>query len=99
MTKSEFSEIVFIDYLRFLLTEDKAKESFKVATGFDISSLHNRHPIEMMVDEATGHVQDMMCNFIVWAAENFWDEPEELEKMNIYSKVKEYLSKKKEENV
>jgi hypothetical protein len=58
--------------LEWALTEPKLREKFHEDTGYDLSRLVNRAPIERMVDEATGFEKSVMAAWCDWATVNVW---------------------------
>ncbi len=58
--------------VKWALSEKDARDRFAEETGFNISSLVNRSPMDRMIDQATGYEAEVLAAFCDWVTTEFW---------------------------
>lgn len=58
--------------VHWAIGDDSIRKLFKEDTGYDVTSLVGRSPIEEMVDQATGRDREVLIRFCDWVTENIW---------------------------
>ena len=86
-----FEKMLYVNFLSYLIGEEKAQKEFKSETGYDVRDLLNRSLIDSMIDKVVGRDQDIIYNFIVWGTEKYFFPPEEAINLETYRKAKEYV--------
>lgn len=64
----------FVSCMFWALGVPEMRAQFKVDTGLDVNSLAGRHPLEMMIDQATGYEAKLAGAFADWVCVNVWGE-------------------------
>lgn len=58
--------------LQWAIREPAIRARFKKETGHDLLSLASAHPINRMIDQATGRERAMILAFADWVSVNYW---------------------------
>lgn len=54
--------------------QEGARAQFKADTGHDLDALLNAHPLEQMIDKATGHGRTVCIAWLDWVTRTQWGE-------------------------
>lgn len=64
----------FLGFARYSLKDKLMIEHFKKNKGIDLNNLVQCSTIEQMIDNATGHAEDILSKFLDWLVINYWGE-------------------------
>lgn len=68
----------FVGCVRWALGDDKIRKSFEKETGLTFSFLHNRNPIDAMIDKASGREAEIFAKFADWVVVNIWGREDDI---------------------
>lgn len=68
-------EVAYRDFLDFALRQEDIRANFTEATGYTLST---GSPINDLIDEKTGYLEEAMKRFVIWVTENHWGENKDL---------------------
>lgn len=79
MKESEFMEAAWAGFITWAFDNPEMRAQFEAETGQKYAP--PRSAIDAMIDDATGHVDDYVEAFAVWATRTHWGMDEAPEKM------------------
>ena len=101
MNKLQFNEIAFVNFANFAIGNDEFLNEFRNETSIDLKVLENRNPLMEAIDKATGYQDELISKFIIWIADNFWGNVDEIKcaDFEIYKKAKRNINENENASV